>query len=163
DYAQVSPGYFRTMSIPLLRGRDFNEQDRTNAVPVTVVNEMFVKNFKLRTNVLGRLISFGGVKDIEIIGVVKDTKRTGLAGFQRGTPAGGNRLVWLAGLQRHATHARDRHPHGARRAAARRAGLGRLSRDAALVIGSRYRAGRRTGPFTRAANVALRRSIRRAR
>src|SRR5438046_2617336 len=84
DYAQVSPGYFRTMSIPLLRGRDFNEQDRTNAVPVTVVNEMFVKNFKLGTNVLGRLISFGGVKDIEIIGVVKDTKRTGLAGVQRG-------------------------------------------------------------------------------
>src|SRR6266480_613847 len=76
DYAQVSPGYFRTMSIPLLRGRDFNEQDRTNAVPVTVVNETFVKNFKLGTNVLGRLINFGGVKDIEIIGVVRDTKRS---------------------------------------------------------------------------------------
>ena len=84
DYAQVSPGYFRTMNIPLLQGRDFNETDRTNTVPVTVVNERFVKNFKLGTNVLGRLISFGGVKNIEIIGVVKDTKRTGLAGVQRG-------------------------------------------------------------------------------
>src|SRR5207302_8206300 len=82
--------------------------------------------------------------------------------FRRGTPAGGNRLVWLAGLQRHATHARDRHPHGARRAAARRAGLGRWSRDAARVIGSRYRAGSRTGPFTRAANVALRRQTNRS-
>src|SRR2546428_3155592 len=83
DYAQVSPGYFRTMSVSLLEGRDFTEQDRTNTVPVTVVNETFVKNFKLGTNVLGRLISFGGVKDIEIIGVVKDTKRSSLAGIQR--------------------------------------------------------------------------------
>jgi putative ABC transport system permease protein len=82
-YAQVSPGYFRTMSIPLLQGRDFTEQDRTNAVPVTVVNETFVKDFKLGTNVLGRLIDFGGVKNIEIIGVVKDVKRTGLANAPR--------------------------------------------------------------------------------
>jgi len=79
DYAQVSPGYFRTMNIPLLQGRDFDERDRTNTVPVTIVNETFVKEFKLGTNVLGRLISFGGVNQIEIIGVVKDIKRTGLA------------------------------------------------------------------------------------
>ena len=72
------------MSVPLLQGRDFTEQDRTNTVPVTVVNETFLKNFKLGTNVLGRPISFGGVKNIEIIGVVKDTKRTDLAGAQRG-------------------------------------------------------------------------------
>jgi putative ABC transport system permease protein len=84
DYAQVSPDYFRTMNIPLLQGRDFTGQDRTNTAPVTVVNETFVRNFKLGTNVLGRLISFGGVKNIEIIGVVKDTKRTTLAGSQRG-------------------------------------------------------------------------------
>jgi putative ABC transport system permease protein len=84
EYAQVSPGYFRTMNIPLLQGRDFSEQDHTNTLPVTVVNETFVKNFKLGTNVLGRLINFGGARNIEIIGVVKDTKRRGLAGIQRG-------------------------------------------------------------------------------
>jgi len=68
----------------VLQGRDFTEQDRTNTVPVTVVNGTFVKNFKLGTNVLGRLISFGGVRNVEIIGVVKDTKRSDLAGVQRG-------------------------------------------------------------------------------
>jgi putative ABC transport system permease protein len=84
DYAQVSPGYFGTMNIPVLSGRDFNEQDRTNTAPVAVVNETFVRHFKLGTNPLGRLIAFGGVSNIEIIGVVKDTKRTGLANAQRG-------------------------------------------------------------------------------
>jgi putative ABC transport system permease protein len=83
DYAQVSPGYFGTMNISLLRGRDFNEQDCTNTLPVAVVNETFVRNFKLGTNVLGRRINFGGVTNAEIIGVVKDTKRTGLADTQR--------------------------------------------------------------------------------
>jgi putative ABC transport system permease protein len=83
DYAQVSPGYFRTLNIPLLQGRDFNEWDRTNSMPVAIVNESFVKIFNLGTNVLGRLINFGGSTN-EIIGVVKDTKREGLAGLQRG-------------------------------------------------------------------------------
>src|SRR5438445_5947153 len=32
DYAQVSPGYFRTMSVPWVQGRDLTEQDRTNSV-----------------------------------------------------------------------------------------------------------------------------------
>jgi putative ABC transport system permease protein len=72
------------MNIRLLQGRDFNELDRTNTLPVAVVNETFVKNFKLGTNALGQLIAFGGNDNIEIIGVVKDTKRTDLAGIQRG-------------------------------------------------------------------------------
>jgi predicted permease len=83
DWAQVSPGYFQVMRIPLVTGRHFNERDRTNTAPVAIVNETFVKKFKLGPNVLGRLISFGGENDIEIIGVVKDTKRSGLANDQR--------------------------------------------------------------------------------
>jgi putative ABC transport system permease protein len=51
--------------------------------PVAIVNETFVKSFKLGTNVLGRLVTFGGVNDIAIIGVVKDAKRAGLANAQR--------------------------------------------------------------------------------
>ncbi|PYJ61897.1 MAG: hypothetical protein DME24_05385 [Verrucomicrobia bacterium] len=84
DYAQVSPGYFRTMNIPLLQGRDFNDRDRTNSVTVTIVNETFVKNFKLGANVVHRLIGMGGDPDnIEVIRVVKDVKPTGLANAPR--------------------------------------------------------------------------------
>ena len=84
DYAQGSPGYFRTMNIPLLQRRDFTDRDRTDTVTVTVVNETFVKNFNLGTNVLHRIIGMGGDPDnIEVIGVVKDVKLTGLANAPR--------------------------------------------------------------------------------
>jgi len=84
-YSQVSPGYFRTMNIPLLQGRDFTEQDRTNTTQVVMVDETFVKHFKLGTNVLGRRILIGdGTDDAEIIGLVKDIKHTGIADAPRG-------------------------------------------------------------------------------
>ncbi|MBI3415458.1 MAG: ABC transporter permease [Verrucomicrobia bacterium] len=84
-YAQVSPGYFRTMNIPLLQGRDFTDQDRTNTTPVLVVDETFVKNFKFGTNVFGRRVHIGESVELgEIIGVIKDVKRTGMADAVRG-------------------------------------------------------------------------------
>ncbi|MCI0533590.1 MAG: ABC transporter permease, partial [Verrucomicrobiales bacterium] len=84
-YAQVSPGYFRVMNIPILQGRDFTDHDRTNTAPVVVVDESFVKMFKLGTNVLGRRMGIGdGTESAEIIGVVKDTKRVGMAEAHRG-------------------------------------------------------------------------------
>jgi putative ABC transport system permease protein len=84
-YAQVSPGYFRTMDIPLLQGRDFTDQDRAGGPPVMVVDETFVKKFKLAANPLGRRINIGdGTEDVEIIGVVKDIKHTGMVDPPRG-------------------------------------------------------------------------------
>jgi hypothetical protein len=41
----VSPGYFQTMGIPLLRGRDFTTDDRRDAISVAVVNEAFARQF----------------------------------------------------------------------------------------------------------------------
>jgi len=85
DYAQVSPGYFAAMNIPLLQGRDFKERDTTNAPLVLVVNESFIRQFKLGTNVLGRRLKVSDSSgESEIIGVVKDTKRSDLATFPRG-------------------------------------------------------------------------------
>jgi putative ABC transport system permease protein len=86
DYAQVSPGYFTAMNIPLLRGRDFTERDTTNAPMVLVVNESFIRQFNLGTNVLGRRlkISDSRKRESEIIGVVKDVKGNDLASPPRG-------------------------------------------------------------------------------
>jgi predicted permease len=89
----VSPGYFKTLGIPLLLGRDFDERDvlwtdmppETNKPPpykVAIVNERFVKHYFGDANPIGRHIGFGGdpgtQTPIEIIGVVKDSKYTGV-------------------------------------------------------------------------------------
>src|SRR6266540_2714052 len=86
DYAQVSPGYFAAMNIPLLRGRDFTEGDTTNAPLVLIVNETFIRQFGLGTNILGRRlkISDSRRRESEIIGVVKDVKGNDLASPARG-------------------------------------------------------------------------------
>lgn len=85
----VSPGYFATLGVPVLAGRDFTEQDTQtvqhdekpdNVVPrVVMVNEKFAKKyFGSAGNAIGRHVGFGsdpGTKtDMEIIGVVKDIK-----------------------------------------------------------------------------------------
>jgi putative ABC transport system permease protein len=84
-YAQISPGYFKTLGIPLLQGRDFTNLDRTNTSPVVVVDQTFVRNFKLGSQPVGRLVNVGdGTQKAEIVGLVKDVKRRDLAGVPRG-------------------------------------------------------------------------------
>ncbi|MCW5559829.1 MAG: ABC transporter permease, partial [Verrucomicrobiae bacterium] len=78
-YAQVSPDYFRTLQIPFVQGRDFTAQDRAGTPDVLVVDETFVRRFQLGTNVLGRRVDLGdGAQGAEIIGVVKDIRRSSL-------------------------------------------------------------------------------------
>jgi putative ABC transport system permease protein len=84
-YSQVSPGYFQAMNIPMLQGRDFTDHDRTNTTQVVIVDETFVKKFKLGTNILGRRMVIGdGTDDAEIIGQVRDIKHTGMVEAPRG-------------------------------------------------------------------------------
>ena len=84
-YSQISPGYFGTLGIPLLQGRDFVSQDRTNSSPVLIVDQTFVRNFKLGANPIGRLVNVGdGSQKAEIVGLVKDVKRRDLTGTPRG-------------------------------------------------------------------------------
>ena len=45
EYASISPDYFRTMRIPLLRGRTFNAEDRIDKPPVAIVDESFANRF----------------------------------------------------------------------------------------------------------------------
>ncbi|HEX6465501.1 MAG TPA: ABC transporter permease [Vicinamibacterales bacterium] len=72
----VMPGYFATVGLPLLAGRDFNEHDTDTVPRVQIVNETFARFFFGNANPIGR--HFGRSVDtgfpIEIVGVVKDTK-----------------------------------------------------------------------------------------
>jgi predicted permease len=74
----VSPGFLATLKIPLFAGRDFSERDATGAPKVAIVNQKFARYYFGDGAVVGRHIGMGadpGTKtDIEIIGVVGDTK-----------------------------------------------------------------------------------------
>ena len=84
-YAQISPGYFNTLGIPLLQGRDFTSLDGTNTSPVLIVDQTFARNFKLGANPVGRFVNIGdGAQKAEIVGLVKDVKRRDLASAPRG-------------------------------------------------------------------------------
>jgi predicted permease len=73
-----TPGYFQTLKIPVLLGRDFTARDVDGAPKVGIVNQKFVKRYFGRANPIGRHIGMGidpGTKlDIEIVGVAGDTK-----------------------------------------------------------------------------------------
>ncbi|MBN9661831.1 MAG: ABC transporter permease [Acidobacteria bacterium] len=72
-YASVSPGYFRTMGIPLRQGRDFTMEDRTAGESPAIVNEQFAKRF-LGGDGVGKPLAYGGGRKVRVIGVVGTTK-----------------------------------------------------------------------------------------
>src|SRR5215510_6851965 len=77
--------YFATMEIPLLRGRDFTAQDDQRAPNVAIVNQTFASRYFPNDDALGkRVIFIRSKREVEIVGVVADTKFTS----QREEPKG---------------------------------------------------------------------------
>jgi predicted permease len=87
----VSPGYFATLGVPLIEGRDFSERDTGTimhkGIPfpipsVIIINQKMAKYYFGNRSAVGRHIGFGNepgaVADMEIIGVVKDFKYLGV-------------------------------------------------------------------------------------
>jgi predicted permease len=71
----VRENYFATMEIPLLRGRGFTVQDDQRAPKVALVSQAFARKFFPNEDVIGKRVTFIGNKsEVEIIGVVADTK-----------------------------------------------------------------------------------------
>jgi predicted permease len=72
----IAPGYFRTMGIPLISGRDFERRDTLGAPQVAIVNEAFAKKFNLGREAVGKRMATGsgGPLDIGIVGLVRDAK-----------------------------------------------------------------------------------------
>ncbi|HUP04902.1 MAG TPA: FtsX-like permease family protein, partial [Bryobacteraceae bacterium] len=78
DTQAVSPGYFATLGIPLLRGRLLGAQDRNGAPRVAVVNQAFARVFLKNADPMTCRI-LRDSRRIEIVGVVGDIRRGGQA------------------------------------------------------------------------------------
>jgi predicted permease len=74
-YNEVGPGYFSTLSVPLMAGREFTRADGLTAPRVAIVNQAFAKRFNLGANPVGKRIDKGNKKfDILIVGLVRNAK-----------------------------------------------------------------------------------------
>jgi putative ABC transport system permease protein len=81
-YCVAGEGYFRTVGIPLVRGRIFGDQDDLNSPNVAVISESLARQRWPNQDPVGQLIDFGNmdgnVKPLTIVGIVGDVRAAGL-------------------------------------------------------------------------------------
>jgi predicted permease len=76
----IGPGYFETIGIPLMRGRDFVRTDATGAPRVVIINETMAQRFWPNEDAIGKRFKFFGDPDFTtIIGIAKNSKYGGVA------------------------------------------------------------------------------------
>jgi len=81
--AAVTPGYFETMGIPFVKGRNFAPEDRAGATIVVIVNRAFGDRFFPSEDPIGRRITGVRIPEMQnmpIVGVVGNTLRAGMLG-----------------------------------------------------------------------------------
>ena len=75
----VSPGYFDTMSIPLLAGRPFNDQDTDKTPNVVIISETMARRYWPGEEAIGKRLATRRIRSdadwIQVIGVVKDVRQ----------------------------------------------------------------------------------------
>src|ERR1700688_5080113 len=84
-FAWASPGYFETMGIPIIRGRNFTPHDTATSERVALVNETFVRRYLSGANPIGQSLRTSPEPDYpstiyEIVGVIPDTRYNDLRG-----------------------------------------------------------------------------------
>jgi putative ABC transport system permease protein len=81
QWTVISPDYFRTLGMPLRRGRMFEDRDNANATPVIIVSETFARRAFGDENPLGRRIRSWRDENLyrEIVGVVADVPYASLS------------------------------------------------------------------------------------
>ena len=81
-YCVAGESYFRTMGIPLIRGRMFGEQDDWNSTNVTVISESLARQRWPNQDAIGQVIEFGNMdanlKPVTVVGIVGDVRASGL-------------------------------------------------------------------------------------
>jgi hypothetical protein len=81
---EVGPHYFGTIGAPVLAGRDFTAGDvRDETPPVAVVSQGTARLLWGNQPPMGRLISLDGGASVTVVGVVRDTSRTGIRGARQ--------------------------------------------------------------------------------
>lgn len=93
DWRYVTPEYFTVFGIPLRAGRMFDERDRAESAPVTLVNEAFARTYFGTTQVIGRFVQLARTLEDpprEIVGVVGDVKSRSGSGWASGLNALGS-------------------------------------------------------------------------
>lgn len=86
NYVVVGPDYFRTLQIPLLKGRSFNQDDRQGAARVVIVNEELARKYWPNQDPLGKQLRMGAPENkmpwLTVVGVAGNVLTQGpLAGF----------------------------------------------------------------------------------
>ena len=83
NYAVACPNYFRTMGIPILRGREFTDADTVDATQVIVINEAMARKYWPNEDAVGKRIRLGGMDPsgtmLTVVGVARDVRHSGLA------------------------------------------------------------------------------------
>jgi putative ABC transport system permease protein len=83
----ISPGYFDTMSIPLLSGRQFTDQDISTSPRVVVISETMARRYWPGQDAIGKRIGAGDIERpedwIQVVGVVKDVRQFDLTAEPR--------------------------------------------------------------------------------
>ena len=77
-YVSASPDYFRTLRVPLLAGREFNERDTADAPGVAILNSAMVRMYWPRQNPVGEYLKTDSSDWIQIVGVVADIPQQSL-------------------------------------------------------------------------------------
>ncbi len=70
----VTPDYFATVGIVMLRGRSFGAADSKDAARVAIISETAARHFFGKTDVVGERFGYGTPADVEVVGVVKDVR-----------------------------------------------------------------------------------------
>ncbi len=70
----VSQGYFSMIGIPIVRGRDFTEQEVRSGANVAIVTETTARKFWPGEDPIGKILRQGGKADLQIVGVVRDAQ-----------------------------------------------------------------------------------------
>ena len=77
--SSVSPGYFRTLGVPLMKGRDFSDRDNSDAPKAAIINNDLARIYFSHEDPIGKRITFDdGGSWISIVGVTGDVKQRGL-------------------------------------------------------------------------------------